>query len=159
MEKELYLILHNIRSAYNVGSIMRTSDGAGVKKIYLTGYTPSPAEEKLNSNKGQRRISKTALGAEKSVIWEKEKDIFKLLEKLKKEKVEIISLECDARSVDFRKAKYKSPCALILGNEVTGIEEDILSKSDIIAEIPMRGQKESLNVAISAGIAIYEILK
>ena len=158
MKKELYLILHNIRSAYNVGSIMRTSDGAGVKKIYLTGYTPNPAEEILDSNKGQRRISKTALGAEKTIKWEKEKDIHSLLKKLKKEKINIVSLECDPKSVDFKKAEYKFPCALILGNEVLGIGEDILNESDMIVEIPMRGKKESLNVAVSAGIAIYEIL-
>ena len=158
MKKELYLILHNIRSAYNVGSIMRTSDGAGVKKIFLTGYTPSPAEEILKSNKGQRRIGKTALGAEKTVIWEKIGDISELIEKLKKKKINVISLECDSRSINFKKAEYKFPCALILGNEVLGIDKNILDESDLIVEIPMRGKKESLNVAVSAGIAIYEIL-
>ncbi|HRY82396.1 MAG TPA: TrmH family RNA methyltransferase [Candidatus Moranbacteria bacterium] len=157
---ELCLILHDIRSAYNVGAIMRTADGAGVKKIYLTGYTPAPYSKKSPyATQAQRQISKTALGAEESVLWEKEEKILKLIDKLRKKKISIIALEQSKKSFNFRKAKYKFPCALILGNETEGIEKEILKKCDFVVDIPMRGKKESLNVSVSAGIAIYEITK
>lgn len=159
--KDLSVIVYDVRSAYNVGAILRTADGAGASKVYLTGYTPCPyrTEEEPYSAKSQKMIAKTALGAEKSVDWEKVSDIGKLIKKLKKQKIFIAALEQCPKSVDFRKVKFKFPCALIVGNEVSGIEEKILSQCDLIASIPMRGKKESLNVSVATGIAIYEILK
>ena len=160
MKKDLYIIAHNIRSAYNVGSIFRTAEGLGVKKIYLTGYTPYPDDGKeFDVKKSKRMISKTALGAEKIVAWEREDDIFKVIEKLKSENFQIIALELNERSQDLKDFQPKFPCALILGNEVLGVENDLLKNCDALIQIPMQGQKESFNVSVAAGIAMYEILK
>lgn len=160
MQKELFLILHNIRSAYNVGAIFRTADGAGVSKIYLSGYTPCPADdEKMRKTDADKMIEKTALGAEKNIPWEKCEDLEKLLEKFRKEKIQIVALEKTDDGTDIKKFKPSFPMALILGNEVEGISKSVLEKCDAIVLIPMRGKKESLNVSVAAGIAIYEILK
>lgn len=160
MKKELYIIAHNIRSAYNVGSIFRTADGLGVKKIYLTGYTPFPADsQEFDVKKSRQMISKTALGAEKYVDWEREENILKVIEKLKKEKIQIVALELYEKSQDIKYFQPKFPCALILGNEVLGVGDELLEYCDAIIKIPMHGQKESFNVAVAAGIAIYAILK
>lgn len=160
MKKELYIIAYNIRSAYNVGSIFRTADGLGVKKVYLTGYTPYPADsEEFDIKKSRRMIAKTALGAEENVAWEREEDILKVMEKLKVKKFQIVALELHAKSQDIKNFHPKFPCVLILGNEVLGVEKDLLSHCDAIIKIPMRGKKESFNVSVAAGIAMYEILK
>jgi len=153
--------MHNIRSAYNVGSVFRTADGAGVSKIFLTGYTPLPYnfQKEVYPTVAQKMIAKTALGAEKTVSWEKAGNVAQLFGKLKKEGVMIIALEQAKTSVCIDKFKPIFPCALILGNEVKGIDKKILKKTDAIVEIPMRGKKESLNVSVAAGIAIYSILK
>lgn len=160
MKKKLYLILDNIRSAYNVGAIFRSADGSGVSKIYLTGYTAIPADEnKLYKTKAEKMIEKTALGAEKTVIWEKAEDLEKLLKKLREENILIVALEKTKDSVDISKYQSDFPIALIVGNEVEGISENILEKCDAIVSIPMRGKKESLNVSVAASIAMYELLK
>ena len=147
----IYLILHNIRSVFNVGSIFRTADAFGVKKIYLAGYTPDPAQ-------------KTALGAEKYVEWEKVKNIQKLIRKLKKEKFFIASLEQSPNSISLNrfaslasKKKHKKyhSIALIFGNEVKGLPKSVRESSHAVIEIPMRGKKESLNVSVATGIALY----
>lgn len=160
MQKKLFLILNDIRSAYNVGAIFRTADGAGVSKIYLSGYTPIPSEEsKMHKTQADRMIEKTALGAEKNIAWEKCADLESLLERLHSEKIKIVALEKTEKSTDINNFKLSSPAALILGNEVEGVPKAILKKCDAIVSIPMRGQKESLNVSVAAGIAMYEILK
>jgi tRNA G18 (ribose-2'-O)-methylase SpoU len=160
MKKKLYVVIHNVRSAYNVGSVFRTSDGAGVEKIYLTGYTPAPydPQKEIYPTTAQNRLSKTALGAEKNVSWEKIKNINTAISKLRKENFSILSLEKTDASVDIEKFKPEFPCALILGNEVRGISKNLREKSDAIISIPMRGKKESLNVSVAAGIAIYHLL-
>ena len=159
MNKKLYLILHNIRSAYNVGAIFRSADGAGVTKIYLTGYTSMPcAEEKADKTSAEKMIEKTALGAQKSVEWERVENLDELLEKLKKEKIKIVGLEKTDNSIKMKNYLPTFPMALILGHEVDGILSDILEKCDDVISIPMRGQKESLNVSVAAGIAMYGIL-
>ena len=141
-------MLHNIRSAYNVGSIFRTADAAGISKLYLCGYTPTPLNEK---------VKKTALGAEKSVPWEHFRQTWRLLEKLKKEGVQIIALEQTKKSVDYRLFKPRLPLALVLGNEIKGLNPAILKYCDQAIEIPMGGKKESLNVSVAAGIAVFKI--
>ena len=156
MKIEVFLILHNIRSLYNVGSIFRTADAAGVSKIFLTGYTPSPRDVFGNFRK---EISKTALGAEKYMPWQKMSDIGGLTEELNGKKVQIVALEQSEKSIDYRKFRPRFPIALILGNEVRGISPELLKKCDKIIEIPMRGRKESLNVAVSAGVALFRILE
>jgi len=150
MTKNINLILHNIRSAHNVGSIFRTADAAGVAKIYLTGYTPAPTEDK---------VKKTALGAEKTIPWEKAGQIAPLLKRLKKERIGIVALELSPNSIDYRKFKPKFPLALIVGNEVKGLSKAVLENVDKIIAIPMYGKKESLNVSVATGIAIYKIIE
>ncbi len=146
--RKIVVICHNIRSAMNVGSIFRTADGAGVAKIWLTGYTPAPPHS---------GISKTALGAENFVGWEKRSGISTLIDKLKKEKYEIIALEKGKDSISLSAYKPRKNTVLILGNEVRGLGEAILRKCDKIVEIPMRGKKESLNVSVAFGIAAYSL--
>lgn len=150
-----YLILHNIRSAENVGSMFRTADAFGVKKIFLTGYTPAPIDR---FKRPVSKITKTALGAEKTVSWEK-CDIAEIVSKLKKDGTRIVALEQSARSVPLFSYKVLSSCALMVGNEVDGIEKEVLALCDDIVEIPMQGEKESLNVAVAAGVALYALSK
>lgn len=161
MNKKLSLILHNIRSSYNIGAIFRTADGAGVEKIYLSGYTMTPYDEKNEAypTRAQKMLAKTALGAEKEIPWEKVESIDDLIDNLRKKKIKIAALEQSKNSVDIKKYKPGFPLALILGNEVEGLEGKILEKADVATEIPMRGKKESLNVSVAAGIAIYHILE
>jgi len=147
-KNKLIVVCHNIRSAHNIGSVFRTADGAGAVKIYLTGYTPAPPHP---------GIAKTALGAEKVVEWERFAKLDVAIEKLKKEKFEIIALEQSKKIVPFDSFKPKGNIALILGNEVRGLGPAVLRKCDKIIEIPMRGEKESLNVSVAFGIAAYTI--
>ncbi len=153
-QKEHYLILHNIRSAYNVGAVFRTADAVGISKIYLTGYTPAPLDK---FGLVRKDIAKTALGAENSIAWEYQKNISTLISNLKKDNVQIVALEQSKKSVDYRKIKIKIKTALILGNEVRGISKQIQDKCDITVEIPMNGKKESLNVSVAGGIAMFEL--
>ncbi len=153
-------ILHNIRSLHNVGSIFRTADGAGVEKLYLCGITPSP----LNRFKEVvPEIAKTALGAEKSVAWEKAADALLVIGQLKKDGYHIIALEQDTRSVPYyslRTTHYSlDKLALIVGAEVDGLPAEILKKCDTIIEIPMHGTKESLNVSVAFGIAVFHFIQ
>jgi 23S rRNA (guanosine2251-2'-O)-methyltransferase len=154
--KESVVVLDNIRSVHNVGSIFRTADALGVSKIYLCGCTPTPTDR---FGRERQDLAKTALGAEKTIIWEYFKETSSLIAELKKNKFQIIAIEQDEKSEDCRKIKVKSKVALVLGNEVDGVSKDILKKSDSIAEIPMFGKKESLNVSVSFGIAGFCLLQ
>ena len=149
------LILHNIRSVENVGAMFRTADAAGIDKIYLTGYTPTPLD-RFGRKRGD--LAKSALGAEEFVVWEQKKSISALLTKLKKDNFLIIGLEQDKKSIDYKKVKIKNKNAFLVGEEVAGISKENLKKCDIIAEIPMRGKKESLNVSVACGIALFRML-
>lgn len=156
--KELCIIAHNIRSAYNVGSIFRTADGMGAKKLYLTGYTPSPHDgKKILQTSAQKMIAKTALGAEKNLAWEKKENISELIRELKDRNFEIVALEQDDRSIDYKNYIPQKSIALILGNEPVGMEKEVVDACDAIIEIPMRGTKNSLNVAVALGVAGYEL--
>ncbi len=160
------LILHDIRSAHNVGAIFRTADAAGVAKIYLTGYTSAPVGRFGRINK---QIAKTALGAEQNILWEKRDNIFDLIYHLKPNTC-LVALEQSPDSVDYKTLRSHptsdvkdAPTSdvsivVILGNEVSGLDPEILKQCDIIAEIPMRGKKESLNVAVAAGIFLFRLL-
>ena len=154
----MILILHNIRSVHNVGSIFRTADAAGVTKIILSGYTPAPVDR---FNLPRKDFAKVSLGAEKTILWVQTKTLAQAVKLLKKENYFIAAIEQDKNSTplfDF-KAPKGQPLALILGNEVLGISKASLKLADIILEIPMRGKKESLNVSVSAGIAMFAVLK
>ena len=143
------VVLDNIRSRENVGSIFRTADAAGVSKIYLCGITPRPPHEK---------ISKTALGAEGWIPWEYHRQTSRLIDKLKKEGKNVVALEQTKDSQNIFKYKPGFPLALVLGNEVRGLSSNILKKCDKKISIPMYGKKESLNVAVAAGVALYSII-
>lgn len=143
------VILDNIRSIHNVGSIFRTSDSFLIEKIIISGYTATPENE---------RMKKTALGSSDSVDWEYSDDIIKTIEVLKKKKIKIISIEQADKSLNIEKfipakeVKY----AFIFGNEVDGISDDIISVSDEVVEIPQVGTKHSLNVSVAAGIVLWD---
>ena len=148
MNKEFYVVCDNIRSLENIGSIFRTADALGVSKIFLCGISGHPPHHK---------ISKTALGAEKTVPFEHCRRVGRLIDKLKRDKINIIALEQDKKAVDYRKFKPKFPCALVVGNEVKGISKKILKKCDKIIFLPTSGAKESLNVSVAFGVAGYHI--
>ncbi|MFA5935131.1 MAG: TrmH family RNA methyltransferase [Candidatus Paceibacterota bacterium] len=156
MKKEIIVILDNIRSVYNVGSIFRTADALGVDKIFLCGCTPTPVDR---FGRERKDLAKVALGAEKTIKWEHIENIIDLLKDLKKKKVFIVAIEQDKKSVDYKKIKIKYPLAIVMGTEVTGIDKKTLKFTDVIAEIPMVGKKESLNVSVAFGIAGYGIIK
>lgn len=158
---KIFLVLHNIRSLHNVGSIFRTAEGLGVKKIYLTGYTPGPFDI---FGKLRKDFAKTALGAEKSADWTLAKNIHTLIKQLKKDGIQIIGLEQSKNAINLKKFSLGSRAskwgiALIFGNEVRGVPKSVLQKCDAVVEIPMRGKKESLNVSVAAGIAIWELTR
>jgi len=153
--KKVYVLLHNIRSTHNVGSIFRTADALGVTKIFLSGYTPTPLDK---FGRARKDVAKVALGAEKTLEWEYAENPKKILEKLKKETYQIVALEQSQGSVDYKKVKIKYPVVFVVGNEVDGISADILSLCDTVAEIPMRGAKESLNVSVAFGVGLFRML-
>lgn len=153
--KETIIILPDIRSALNVGAIFRTADAIGVSKIYLTGYTPTPIDKFGRANK---EIAKTALGAEKNIQWEKVEKVLPLLKRLKSDGFYLIAVEQSKNSVDYKKIKPQTKTAFILGNEVNGLPKNILQKCEVIAEIPMAGEKESLNVSVATGVVLFRIL-
>jgi tRNA G18 (ribose-2'-O)-methylase SpoU len=155
-QQEIYLLLHNIRSTHNVGSIFRTADATRVSKIYISGYTPRPIDR---FGRERQDISKVSLGSEKTVAWESVDDIKTLIKKLKKEEVKIIGLEQNKRSVDYKNAKLSQKNLIILGEEVSGIDKDLLDVCDEIVEIPMLGEKESLNVSVATGVLLYSFIK
>ena len=149
-KNEIYLVLDNIRSMYNVGAIFRSAEGARVKKIYLCGITATPPREK---------IFKTSMGAVDWVDWEYCNSSSSVVRRLKKEGVQIVALEQTDTSVHYKKAKYKRPIAIVVGHELKGVSNDVLKLCDLCVEIPMYGRANSLNVATSAGILLFEILE
>lgn len=156
MVSQVSILLHNIRSTHNVGAILRTADATGVKKVYFSGYTPAPIDR---FGRARADISKASLGAEKTVTWEVVADPIKLIKNLKKEKVQIVAVEQDKRSIDFRKLKPTKDILIIMGNEVDGVDGETLDMCDVIVELPMLGQKESLNVSVAAGVILYSLVK
>ncbi len=148
------VLFHNIRSAYNVGALFRTADGAGVSKIYLSGYTPTPIDR---FGRPQKEIAKTALGAEKIVEWEYAKNPATIIKKLRNNQWTILGVEQDTRAVDYRSVKLAKPTLFIFGSEVRGMSKSLRDQCDTLLEIPMRGAKESLNVSVAAGIILYHV--
>ena len=157
---EIIVIAHNIRSTHNVGSIFRTSEGFGVRKIILSGYTPYPRLENDPrlphiSEKLSAQIHKTALDAESIVPFEY-KEVLNL-DEFKQAGYRIVALEQDAKSIPLKEYQPAEKIALLLGEEVEGITKDILDQCDDIIEIPMAGKKESFNVSVATGIALYAL--
>ncbi len=152
---EIILILENIRSVHNVGSIFRTADGFGVSKIFLTGFTPEPKDR---FGRTRNDFHKTALGAENCIPWEK-KEMSETITSLKKKGFKIYCLEQSSKSKPLQKLKIKNRSAFILGSETEGVEKETLKQCDGIFEIEMLGKKESFNVSVVAGLALYEITR
>ena len=155
MSKHAVLIIDNVRSALNVGSFFRTSDGAGVSRIILCGYTPTPIDR---FGRIQKQIEKTSLGAVSSVAWEQKETLEEILAcvaDLKKEGYVIVSLEQTDRSIPIQEFEVPDKVAYIVGNEVEGVREELLEASDLVVEIPMHGKKESLNVGVATGILLF----
>jgi tRNA G18 (ribose-2'-O)-methylase SpoU len=146
----LHLIAHDIRSAQNVGSLLRTCDSLGVAKLWLTGYSPEPSHP---------RVAKTALGAQSSVAWERQLDVTRAIESLRVDGFRVVGLELDERAVDLAKYIPAAKTALLLGNEVDGIPPSLRALCDELVFIEQRGMKESMNVAVAAGIAAYTLLR
>ena len=147
----VYVVLNSIRSNYNVGSIFRTSDGAMIEKLYLCGYTPHPPK---------KEILKTALGSTESVKWEYVKDPKEVLLKLKSAGVKTCALELTDSSKNYYELSNNDfPICLLVGNEITGVSQELLDMCDFSIEIPQYGIKQSLNVAVAYGIAIFELRK
>ncbi len=144
------VILDNIRSLYNVGSIFRTSDAAGVEKLYLCGITATPP---------RAEIQKAALGSEKSVPWEYLPSAEQAVRELKSRGYLIVALEHTDTPNIFYQVKYQFPLCLVIGHEITGVSEEVIALADFAIEIPMFGIKQSLNVSVAYGVAIYEIMK
>lgn len=152
MRNEIAVFLHNIRSAHNVGSIFRTADAAGVSKIYLSGYTPVPTDR---FGRAQKEIAKTALGAEKYIPWEYAKKPHVLLKNLRTAGFQIVGVEQDKKSRDYRTLRTTKSTLFVFGNEVRGLSKALRDECDVLIEIPMHGTKESLNVAVAAGIVLF----
>ncbi len=146
-DKKIYLIAQNIRSLHNVGSLFRIADCLAIDKIYLTGYTGTPPRPQIN---------KVALGAEQWIPWEKHWPTHLLIKKLKQQGIKIYALETGNQTTKLTQFKPQFPCVLIVGNEVKGITPIVLKLADRIVSIPMLGKKESLNVSVATGIALYE---
>ena len=153
--KQCAVVLHNIRSAQNVGAIFRTGDAVGISKIYLTGFTPQPID-RFGRKRGD--IAKAALGGELYVAWEHYPKIKTLFKKLKKTGVSLVAVEQAPHALDFAKTRIDKPSAFIFGNEVRGLNHQILKKCDMVVAIPMRGKKESLNISVAVGIILYRFL-
>ena len=150
-----YLILDSVRSCYNVGAIFRTADAVGIQKIFLTGFTPAPVDR---FGREVDKIAKTALGAHRDVVWEYQEDVVAVVMKLKTNGVSVLALEQTSSSQSlYEYTVTDQPIALVVGNENVGISEVVLSQADVTVDLPMYGKKESLNVSVSTGIALYEL--
>ncbi len=146
----LRIVLDNLRSAFNVGSIFRTAEGAGVEWIHLCGITPYPPHPKLE---------KTARGATSLVPWSHHVDTMEAIRSLRDRNYVLAALELTDQSVDYSGLTYPRPVAFILGHEVAGVTRPVLEAADWVIEIPLRGYKNSLNVATTAGILLFEVLR
>jgi len=147
----IFAMADNVRSLYNVGSIFRTSDGAMIQKLFLTGFTPHPP---------RKEIDKTALGATRTVPWEHFHNPLDAIQELKNHGVKICALELTTSSrpyFDVQPSEF--PLCLVIGNEITGVSEKIIASADIAVDIPMFGNKQSLNVAVAYGIVVYDFVR
>ena len=168
MENKFAVLLHNVRSAHNVGSIFRTADAAGGTKVFLSGDTPAPIDR---FGRTQKEIAKTALGAVQNIEWEYSKNPAILVQKLRESGWHIVGAEQDERSIDYRKFKPSGNTLFVFGNEVRGLSPLLRSRCGELIEIPMRGAmvrhahhprrtrrgKESLNVSVAAGIILFSM--
>lgn len=156
MKKQLTLVLENVRSMHNVGALFRTADAFGVSCIMLGGYTPAPIDR---FGRVVKEIQKTSLGAIEMVPWEHVPDACAEVRRLKEAGHMVVVLEQDARSVSLSEAVVSGDTVLVLGNEVDGVSLPMRELADMIIEIPMQGKKESLNVSVAGGIALFALTR
>ncbi len=157
-KRDIRLLLDNIRSVHNTGSIFRTAETLGISKIYCVGTTPVPVDR---FGRKRKDFAKVALGVEEMVGWELldgNGEAVRLIKKLKKDGFTVVALEQADGSVDYKKVRVKNKTLVIVGNEVSGVSKGLLKLADKIAEIPIQGKKESLNAAVAAGIFLYRVL-
>ena len=167
VNRDIVLIAHNLRSCHNVGSLLRTAEGLGVGKVYLTGYTPFPMTPQPGSDgtndsrlphqvlKLNKQIHKTALGAENMVLWEHQNRVFDVIQQLQQNGYIVAAVEQTVSSITLPSYTPGPKIALIVGREVDGLEADVLDAVDLVLEIPMLGSKESFNVVQAAAMALY----
>ena len=144
------MLLHNVRSLYNVGAFFRTIDAAGCDKLYLTGITARPPHS---------GIAKTALGAEETVRWEHHAEPATIIGKLREQGMEIAAIETSVHATDLYDWQPRFPVCVLFGHETEGLDESLLAACDTHIRIPMLGRKHSLNVATAGGVVIYELLR
>ena len=149
------VVLDNLRSLYNTGSILRTADASGVERVVLCGITPRPDQ----GSRQRRAIAKTALGAEESVAWEYEPTTRAALERFRAAGYEIAVVETAPEALTLFEWTPRWPVCLVFGHERSGVSDDLASEFDIVVRIPMLGQKRSLNVATAAGVVLYELVR
>lgn len=154
MSSDIRILLHNIRSTHNIGSIFRTSDAIGVSRIYFSGYSPCPIDR---FGRPVRDIAKTALGSELTIPWEKQTNPSMLIKKMKKEGFKVVGLEQDIKATDYKMYIPYDKVLVLVGNEVRGLSKNLRDKCDALIEIPMIGKKESLNVSVAFGVAMFRI--
>jgi tRNA G18 (ribose-2'-O)-methylase SpoU len=150
----IVLLLDNIRSVHNVGSIFRTAETLGISKIYCVGTTPAPVDR---FGRKRKDLAKVALGAEDFTEWEHVDKAEATVKGYKRKGYEVVALEQDNESVDYKKIKMEADSLVILGSEVEGVSKSLLRLADVIVEIPMKGKKESLNVSVAAGIFLFRL--
>ena len=159
--KETVVILDNVRSAHNVGSVFRTADAAGVSKLYLAGITPAPTDR---FGRTKTEIEKTSLGASQTVVWEQigkgdtlaTEEILSLINVLKSDGFQIVVVEQTDESISIYDFKAEDKVAYIFGAEVEGVQSEIIAAANQVVEIPMSGMKESLNVSVTTGIVLFQ---
>ena len=144
------ILVENVRSVHNVGAIFRTADGFGAEKVWLTGYTAYPPRDDL---------AKVALGAEKSVPWEHFENPLEAAEKIISLGIKLVGIEQSVRSINIHEYNWDFPCCFILGNEVSGVSDELLNLAEDHVEIPMFGIKQSLNVSVAGGVIGYEVAR
>jgi 23S rRNA (guanosine2251-2'-O)-methyltransferase len=154
MKPEIIVVLHNVRSAHNVGSIFRTSDAIGVSKIILSGYSPRPIDR---FGRPVKEIAKTALGAESYIPWEGISEFGARLKQYRKDGYVIVGFEQDLRAIDYCEWTPPERVVVIVGSEVRGMSPALRAKCDVLLEIPMNGKKESLNVSVAYGVGMFRV--
>ena len=153
--RRLVVVLDNIRSLYNTGSILRTADASGIERVVLCGITPRPDQ----GGRQRRAIAKTALGAEDSVPWEYQPDARAALQSLAAQGYHAVAVETSPDAVDLFTWTPRWPMCVVFGHEVDGVSSDLAAHVETVIRIPMLGQKRSLNVATAAGVVLYELLR
>ncbi len=161
MDRDLYLIIDNVRSSENIGSLLRTADGLGIKEVLICGYSPYPKLANNDTrlphiiNKIDAKIHKTALGTEKTQVWNYYPTVTQAINYLKQKGIPIIGLEQTNLALKLNDYQPPDRLGLVIGNEITGIDQSIVKLCNVVVEIPMIGKKESFNVSIAMAMAMF----